>query len=296
MAFDSVPPPNPFGGEPHKRIDGVAKVTGAARYATDEAAANPAFAYLVTSNIARGRVTGFDLAAAKSVPGYIDILTHENIGGDYKTPPFGGNPDGQTTTLESDQVWHDGQIVAVVLAESFEAAREAALTRSWCAMRSSRLPRLFRQPGRDLRAAQVASRASKDPKKGDASKPPSPPRPSRVDAHYSPRRPSTITPMELFATTCVWEGPKLTVYEGSPVHVGHEERRRQAAGDGTRPMCAWCRAMWAVASAPKAIDPAAERALIAIAARRLRRSGEAGRHPRPGLHHRHLPRRDQAST
>ena len=27
-----------FGGQPHKRIDGVAKVTGAARYATDEQA------------------------------------------------------------------------------------------------------------------------------------------------------------------------------------------------------------------------------------------------------------------
>ena len=89
----------------------MAKVTGAARYATDETAANPAYAYLVTSTIAKGRVTGFELDAARAVPGYIDILTHENIGGEYQPPPPFGGKDGQTTTLESDQVWHDGQII-----------------------------------------------------------------------------------------------------------------------------------------------------------------------------------------
>ena len=126
MAFDTVLPTSPFGAEPHKRVDGVAKVTGAARYATDEAVANPAFAYLVTSSIARGRVTGFDLSAARAVRGYIDCLNHENIGNEYRTPPAFSGKEPQTTTLESDRVWHDGQIVAVVVAETFEAAREAA--------------------------------------------------------------------------------------------------------------------------------------------------------------------------
>ena len=41
-------------GKPVLRIDGIAKVTGAARYPSDEPVRNPAFAYLITSTIARG--------------------------------------------------------------------------------------------------------------------------------------------------------------------------------------------------------------------------------------------------
>src|SRR5271167_2632632 len=89
-------------GRSTPRIDGVAKVTGAARYASDEPIANPAFAYLVTSTIARGRVTGFDLDQARGVPGFIDILTHENINGELKPPSGLGQTGGTTTTLESD--------------------------------------------------------------------------------------------------------------------------------------------------------------------------------------------------
>ena len=68
-------------GRSTPRIDGVAKVTGAARYASDEPVANPAFAYLVTSAIARGRIGGFNLDRAKALAGVLDILTHENVGG-----------------------------------------------------------------------------------------------------------------------------------------------------------------------------------------------------------------------
>ena len=55
----------------------------------------------------------------------LDILTHETVGDRIKSPP---GPDGgaTTTTLESNRIWHDGQIIAVVVADTFEAAREAA--------------------------------------------------------------------------------------------------------------------------------------------------------------------------
>jgi xanthine dehydrogenase YagR molybdenum-binding subunit len=112
-------------GAPVRRIDGNAKVTGSARYASDEQVNNPAFAYLVTSSISRGSIQSFQLDAAHAVAGVIEILTHENIGKDFKkaTGPDGGPT---TETLESNQVWHDGQIIAIVLADTFEAAREAA--------------------------------------------------------------------------------------------------------------------------------------------------------------------------
>ena len=46
------------------RIEGRAKVTGQALFAADEPVANPAFAFLVLSTVARGRIRSFDLAGA----------------------------------------------------------------------------------------------------------------------------------------------------------------------------------------------------------------------------------------
>ena len=60
---------------PEKRVDGKAKVTGAARYAADEPVGSLAYACAVTSAIAKGRITGFRLEAAHAVPGVLDILT-----------------------------------------------------------------------------------------------------------------------------------------------------------------------------------------------------------------------------
>jgi CO/xanthine dehydrogenase Mo-binding subunit len=87
MTFD----PAILFGTPTPRVDGVAKVTGAARYASDEPVANPAFACLVTSDIARGHITGFNLNAARAVSGVLDILTYETVGDRIKPPP---GPDG----------------------------------------------------------------------------------------------------------------------------------------------------------------------------------------------------------
>ena len=56
-------------GTPILRKDGLAKVTGAARFSSDEPVANPAYAYLVTSAIARGHIGGFNLDRARAVRG-----------------------------------------------------------------------------------------------------------------------------------------------------------------------------------------------------------------------------------
>src|SRR5438067_1273538 len=106
-------------GKPAIRIDGRAKVTGRAAFASDEPVANPAYAVLVTSAIARGRVAGFDLADARTVPGVLDILTHENVGAEADTPQQASGG-GTTTTMEDDRIWHDGQIIAVVIAGGYE--------------------------------------------------------------------------------------------------------------------------------------------------------------------------------
>jgi xanthine dehydrogenase YagR molybdenum-binding subunit len=72
-------------GRPTARVDGIAKVTGAARYASDEPVAHPVYAYLVTSSIARGRISRFQLEEAKAVRGVIDIFNRR--GGNIRVRP-----------------------------------------------------------------------------------------------------------------------------------------------------------------------------------------------------------------
>ncbi|HEY3812744.1 MAG TPA: xanthine dehydrogenase family protein molybdopterin-binding subunit [Caulobacteraceae bacterium] len=200
-------------GDPTLRIDGPAKVTGAARYAADEPAAKPAYACLVTSAIARGRVTGFHLEDAKAEPGVLDVLTHENVGDQVKPPPAPtGTTGGQTTTLETARVWHDGQIIAVVVAESFEAASEAA-RKVRVDYAEEKPSATFDSPGAEMKPVAEVSKEHKDPAVGDfagafAAAP------VKIDARYSTPT-QTHNPMELFSTTCVWDNDKLTVYESS---------------------------------------------------------------------------------
>ena len=56
MANAAAPTPRANMGEPAVRLDARLKVTGDARYPSDMPVGNPAYAYLVTSPIARGRI------------------------------------------------------------------------------------------------------------------------------------------------------------------------------------------------------------------------------------------------
>src|SRR5215813_4441979 len=120
----AAPEPKANMGQPIPRYDAVPKVTGEAAYAADVPLAKPAFAYLVTSTIARGRIDGFDLAEAKSVRGVIDVFTYENSERlkDAKLFSNGGYASTTIQPLKSPDIGHEGEIVAVVVADSFEAA------------------------------------------------------------------------------------------------------------------------------------------------------------------------------
>jgi len=68
----------PYIGTPTSRVDGHAKVTGAAKYAGEFSAPDLAHGSVVTSTIAKGRIVGIDTSEALRVDGVIDVLTHEN--------------------------------------------------------------------------------------------------------------------------------------------------------------------------------------------------------------------------
>ncbi|MDB5776936.1 MAG: putative Xanthine dehydrogenase (yagR)molybdenum-binding subunit [Herbaspirillum sp.] len=251
-------------GQAQPRIDARAKVTGAARYASDEEVANPAFAYLVTSAIARGRIERMDLNAARAVPGVLDILTHENVG-NQATPPQQMDPtEKPTETLESDRIWHDGQIVAIVVADSFEAAREASHKFN-IVYAQERPSASFDSPGASSEVRKETER-SKDPKAGDfagayASAP------VKVDARYSTPT-QHHNAMELFTTTCIWDGPNLTVYE--PTQTMHGNKNNLAAQLKIDPAMVRCVCRY-VGGAFGSKSLAAHTVWIAIAARRLGR-------------------------
>ena len=202
-------------GRPTPRIDGVAKVTGAARYASDEPVANPAFAWLITSTIARGRVGALKLEAARATPGVLDILTHDNVGSLARPPAqMDGGP--TATTLESDRIWFAGQIIAIVVADTLEAAREAA-NRVEVAYVAQAPSASFDSPGVTEEAHRTTPETP-DPRKGDAVAALAAAE-IRIDAHYSTPT-QHHNPLELFTTTCAWDGPLLTIYEGSQAMWG----------------------------------------------------------------------------
>src|SRR6476661_4611581 len=65
-------------GTPTSRVDGPAKVTGAAHYAADFNTDGLVYGAVATSTIAKGRIKQIDTSAAKRVRGVFDVLTHDN--------------------------------------------------------------------------------------------------------------------------------------------------------------------------------------------------------------------------
>lgn len=201
-------------GSPAIRVDGPAKVTGRALYASDEPVANPAHAFLVTSAIARGRIAGMELQAALAVPGVLDILTHANVGDQAKTPKqASGGP--TTTTLETDRVWHDGQIIGVIVAEHFEAAREAAF-KVRVRYQEEAPAATFGSP--DAEEAARDDGEHEDYTIGDVDAALAGAA-ATVEAEYATPT-QHHNAIELFTTTCAWTGRQLTIWEPSQFVFG----------------------------------------------------------------------------
>jgi xanthine dehydrogenase YagR molybdenum-binding subunit len=114
-------------GQPLTRRDGVLKVTGAARYAADNHPAGMLYAALAVSSIARGRVASLDVRAAKAHAGVVEVMTPANKPALAQDPDEKSNPFMfRLDLLQSDRVRYANQPIAVVIAETLEAATEGA--------------------------------------------------------------------------------------------------------------------------------------------------------------------------
>jgi xanthine dehydrogenase YagR molybdenum-binding subunit len=107
-------------GRSHARLEGRDKVTGAARYAVEYPIDGVAYAWPVQANAVRARITRVDTDAALATPGVLTVLWYANA------PRLHTDANQDLFILQRPEVRFRGQVVALVVAESLEAAREAA--------------------------------------------------------------------------------------------------------------------------------------------------------------------------
>ena len=123
---------NAISAQPTSRVDGRAKVTGAAKYAGESQRRRPRLRLRRRRRtIAKGRIARIDTSEALRVEGVLDVLTHEN------RPPMariderlqgrcGAGAGSPFRPLYDDKIMFNGQPIALVLAEEWEIARFAA--------------------------------------------------------------------------------------------------------------------------------------------------------------------------
>ncbi|HJZ32783.1 MAG TPA: xanthine dehydrogenase family protein molybdopterin-binding subunit [Hyphomicrobiaceae bacterium] len=195
-------------GQPLTRRDGLLKVTGKACYAADQHPDNMLFAVLAVSSIARGRVSLLDVAAAKRHPGVVDVMTTANkprlaLDPDTKTDPFMFRMD----LLQGDVVRYANQPIAVVIAETLEAAAEGATLLA--PQYESQVPRIGLDAGQSFVPAAVGVGSPAIVEHGDveaglaaAAK--------AIEATYE--TPTQFhNPIEPHAIVAAWNGDKLTI-------------------------------------------------------------------------------------
>ncbi len=128
-------------GKPQDRVDGRLKVTGRAIYSGDRQMENLAFGYLLTSAVAKGTIQAMDSSRAEGSPGVAAVFTPFNPLRLYQgLEPSEGAMSGEILPpLQNQKILNYGQIIGLVVADSFEEARDAAaLVKTQYASRSSR--------------------------------------------------------------------------------------------------------------------------------------------------------------
>jgi CO/xanthine dehydrogenase Mo-binding subunit len=186
------------------RVDGPAKVTGAARYPADFGYADLAHAVIVQSTIAAGRIRTIGTAAAEAAPGVLAVITHRNAPRLARAP--GGLGIGPPPPLQDDRIVHHGQHIAVVVARTPEEATGAA-----------RLVEVGYEPAEpmldldDPRAVRVDNAAGRDVSRGDVAAGLAAADVVVSATYTTPAQ--TNNPLGLFATIAHWDGDLLTVHD-----------------------------------------------------------------------------------
>jgi CO/xanthine dehydrogenase Mo-binding subunit len=141
------------------------------------------------------------------VPGVLEIFSYRDAKLFKRLKSILDTDESAIKPLASSKIWHDGQIIALVVADTFEAAREGAyqVEVTYAATKPSAT---FGSAGTKTEAAD-----EDNPHTGHAVAALKSTAVT-IDAEYETPA-QHHNPMELFSTTCVWHNKKLTIYEPS---------------------------------------------------------------------------------
>src|SRR6185312_50772 len=185
------------GPQSRTRVEAPLKLTGAARYAADHHPDGILHAVLVGAPVAAGRLRGVDTAAALVLPGVTAVLTAADLPRFPELPPPSAV---RVMPFSDDRIWYEGQPVAIVLADSVEAAEAGRAAVAVDCERETpvligygrREPVMAEERG-DVDAALAAS-------------------PIQIEQTYlqAPRHHHT---METSGTVARWDGGRLTLWD-----------------------------------------------------------------------------------
>ncbi len=211
MEKDLLIPVNLFADD---RVDGIDKVTGRATYAAEHRLTNMAYAVFVCSTIAKGVIKNMLLFEAKNAPGVLDIIYYGNCPAVPGYDPYFKDPNKKgyewrgLKPFHNNQVYSNGQPIAMVIADTLERAVHAASL--------VKAEYVKDEPDTDFETSKSDEKKLKksgEYKRGDADAYKN--GEISIEAEYTIPI-ETHNPMELHATIAVWDGEdKLTVYDKS---------------------------------------------------------------------------------
>ena len=187
------------------RFDARGKVTGQTAYTADVALPKLLYAMTVPARMAKGKVGTLPVDAALRVPGVVRVLTPRDFIPPGKPKAKQGPGAAPPPPTLKDEVGWRGEPVALVLAESLEAAIEGAEVLQAAqapAAGAVHLPRhapgAQREPVKDTVAGDGRAALARAT--------------TTIDVRYE-TPPQHHNPIELLATTAHWAGGRLTVWE-----------------------------------------------------------------------------------
>jgi xanthine dehydrogenase YagR molybdenum-binding subunit len=189
------------------RGEGREKVTGAAKYAHEYARDEVAYAAIVPATIIAGEIRAVDASAALALPGVLAVLSYQNA------PRLHQVDDGELALFQSNRVAYRGQIVAAVVAERYETARQAErLVRIEYAEEPHDLELRVDHP-RLYKPARINPNFETDTEQGDGDAALAAAEVT-VDRTYQTAAVHN-NPMEPHATLAVWDGDGVTLYDSN---------------------------------------------------------------------------------
>ena len=205
-----------FIGQPVSRVDGRQKVTGAATYAAEFDQPGQAYGVIVRSTVANGRIASMDSTAAQRASGVLAVLTHRNAPR-LAYRPHKGLPDPATGerlhVLQDDSVNHQGQPIALVIAETLEQANHAAtLVRVTYADEAgiTDISRVVPIEPTQQKTDQGETRPPQT-RRGDPERALTTAEVKVEHTYVIPRE--NHNPIEMHATIAAWDGDRLTLWD-----------------------------------------------------------------------------------